>query len=244
LLDVENLGLEPEFLLHLHSISDRPIQIRLAFGNWRRISAETEQFLLAEGFELVQTPQGANLADMKMTAVGAGLLLRWPTLGEVFVCSSDGDLDFLCTALVQQGLQVWRVRHHRDYLISDLVRQQHHVFVPQRTDAHTREAFPGPPPADGIPLKHPAHGFHTEEQLALYLRELIQEVQRTQPQSALHGISVNHLANLFSQRFAGPLNLLLKGVPSGTTLTAFLRKHRAFGFQLEQSQKNTCLVRL
>ncbi|WP_442949048.1 IS1/IS1595 family N-terminal zinc-binding domain-containing protein [Nostoc sp.] len=111
LLDAENLKLNVNSELFLASICEYPLQVKIAFANWRNPSIGKQDIeLYNRGYQLVHVPEGKNSADAKMIAIGACILRSYPTVKEILVCSSDGILIHLCNELQNQGLIVYWVR--------------------------------------------------------------------------------------------------------------------------------------
>ncbi len=111
LLDAENLKLNVNTEQFLASLCAYPLQVKVAFANWKNPSTgKLDAELYDRGYELIHVPGGANSADGKMIAFGAAILYRYRDVREVFVCSSDGLLNHLCNQLQNQGLTVFRVR--------------------------------------------------------------------------------------------------------------------------------------
>ncbi|MHC5935222.1 IS1/IS1595 family N-terminal zinc-binding domain-containing protein [Nostoc sp.] len=111
LLDAENLKLDVNSELFLASICKYPLQVKIAFANWRNPSIGKQDIeLYNRSYQLVHVPEGKNSADAKMIAIGACILRSYPTVKEILVCSSDGILIHLCNELQNQGLIVYWVR--------------------------------------------------------------------------------------------------------------------------------------
>ncbi|MEH2293411.1 MAG: NYN domain-containing protein [Nostoc sp.] len=111
LLDAENLKLDVNSELFLASICEYPLQVKMAFANWRNPSIGKQDIeLYNRSYQLVHVPEGKNSADGKMIAIGACVLRSYPTVKEILVCSSDGILIHLCNELQNQGLIVYWVR--------------------------------------------------------------------------------------------------------------------------------------
>ncbi|MGJ5628328.1 NYN domain-containing protein [Nostoc sp. CALU 1950] len=111
LLDAENLKLDINSELFLASVCQYPLQVKMAFANWRNPSIGKQDIeLYNRGYQLVHVPEGKNSADAKMIAFGACILRSYPTVKEILVCSSDGILIHLCNELQNQGLIVYWVR--------------------------------------------------------------------------------------------------------------------------------------
>lgn len=130
LLDVENLWLQPEEEQFLQKICAYPIQIKIAFANWRNSgTAKRDVELHNRGYQMIHVPPGKNSADMKMTAIGSSLFLYYPTAKEVIVCSSDSDLTHLCNTLKTHGLVVYAVQKQGDRVkIKNLETEQSKEF--------------------------------------------------------------------------------------------------------------------
>ena len=117
LLDAENLRLKVNTEQFLAGLCDYPLQVKIAFANWKNPSTgKLDAELYDRGYELIHVPGGANSADGKMIAFGAAILYRYRDVRQVFVCSSDGLLNHLCNQLQNQGLTVFRVRRQNSVL--------------------------------------------------------------------------------------------------------------------------------
>ncbi|MEH1968627.1 IS1/IS1595 family N-terminal zinc-binding domain-containing protein [Nostoc sp.] len=111
LLDAENLKLDINSELFLASVCKHPLQVKIAFANWRNPSTGKQDIeLYNRGYQLVHVPGGKDSADAKMIAFGACILRFYPTVKEILVCSGDGILIHLCNELQNQGLIVYWVR--------------------------------------------------------------------------------------------------------------------------------------
>jgi hypothetical protein len=111
LLDAENLKLDINSELFLASVCEYPLQVKIAFANWRNPSIGKQDIeLYNRGYQLVHVPGGKDSADAKMIALGACVLRSYPTVKEILVCSGDGILMHLCNELQNQGLIVYWVR--------------------------------------------------------------------------------------------------------------------------------------
>ncbi|MBD2523016.1 NYN domain-containing protein [Nostoc sp. FACHB-133] len=120
LLDAENLKLDINSELFLASICKSPLQVKIAFANWKNPNIGKQDIeLYNRGYQLVHVPEGKNSADAKMIAFGASILRSYPTVKEILVCSSDGILNHLCNELQNQGLIVYWVRRQGQNLHID-----------------------------------------------------------------------------------------------------------------------------
>jgi hypothetical protein len=115
LLDVENLPLNPETEKILVDICNYPIQIKVAFANWRSMGKKDEEFH-KRGYQLIHVPPGKDSADLKMATVGASIFLNYPKAKEVLVCSSDRGLTNLGTTLKSHGLTVYQVQKYKNQI--------------------------------------------------------------------------------------------------------------------------------
>ncbi|MEP0751729.1 NYN domain-containing protein [Trichocoleus sp. Lan] len=109
LLDAENLQLDTATEKFLAAVCTYPIQIKIAFANWRTMGKQDAE-LHGRGYELIHVPAGKDSADVKMATVGSSIFVHYPTAKEVFVCSSDKVMTHLCTTLQTHGLTVYLVR--------------------------------------------------------------------------------------------------------------------------------------
>jgi NYN domain len=117
LLDAENLKLDVNSELFLASVCKYPLQVKMAFANWRNPSTGKQDIeLYNRGYQLIHVPEGKDSADAKMIAFGACVLRSYPTVKEILVCSSDGILIHLCNELQNQGLIVYWVRRQGQIL--------------------------------------------------------------------------------------------------------------------------------
>jgi hypothetical protein len=98
LLDAENLQLDAAGEKILAEVCTYPIQIKVAFANWRNLGKKDIEFH-GRGYELIHVPPGKDSADVKMATVGSSIFVHYPTAKEVLVCSCDGVMTHLCTTL-------------------------------------------------------------------------------------------------------------------------------------------------
>ncbi len=117
LLDAENLKLDINAEKFLAGLCHYPLQVKIAFANWRNHTIGKQDAELYErGYQLIHVPGGQNSADAQMIAMGVSISRYYPDVKEVFVCSSDWLLTNLCTELQIQGLTVYRVRRQDNSL--------------------------------------------------------------------------------------------------------------------------------
>ncbi len=108
LLDAENIQLNTETEQRLTTVCTCPLQVKIAFANWRCMGKQDVEFH-QRGYDLIHVPAGRDNADGKMIAVGLSIHERYPKAKEVLVCSSDTVMTNLCNHLQQNGLVVHRV---------------------------------------------------------------------------------------------------------------------------------------
>lgn len=112
LLDVENLPLDLETEKFLETICLYPVQIKVAFANWRSMGKKDLEYH-QRGYQLIHVPPGKDSADLKMSTVGSSIFVHYPTAKEVLVCSSDQGLTHLCNTLQNHGLTVYQVSKNK-----------------------------------------------------------------------------------------------------------------------------------
>lgn len=115
LLDVENLPLDSETEKFLETVCLYPIQIKVAFANWRSMGKKDLEYH-QRGYQLIHVPPGKDSADLQMSTVGSSIFVHYPTAREVLVCSSDQGLTHLCNALQTHGLTVYQVSKNKDII--------------------------------------------------------------------------------------------------------------------------------
>ncbi len=116
LLDAENLALDCQLEQILIQFCQYPLKIKFAFANWHSLGKKDWDFH-NRGYELIHVPQGKNSADLKMIAFGSSLSVYYPQAKEVFICSSDTDLNHLSTKLEADNLIVYRVYRRKDKIL-------------------------------------------------------------------------------------------------------------------------------
>lgn len=118
LLDAENLKLDQKSEQFLVNLCQYTLQKKMAFANWKTPSlAKLDSELYNRGYQLIHVPSGSNSSDAKMIAEGACLFYQYPTVKEVFVCSTDGLFNHLCHQLQHQGLTVYWVRRENTNIV-------------------------------------------------------------------------------------------------------------------------------
>ena len=190
LLDVENLQLTIETEKFLEGICHYPIQIKVAFANWRSMGKKDAEFH-QRGYQLIHVPPGKDSADLKMATVGASIFVHYPTAKEIFVCSSDRALTHLSNTLQAHGLTVFQVRKQIDKII---------VLNSRTGQLETHSLITVP---EITPI----------EQLVIQLKELIKkEQQRTSSQ----WIKLSTLSALYRENYGLALNQVVANHSLGT----------------------------
>jgi hypothetical protein len=113
LLDAENLQPDVETERFLATICKHPLRVKIAFANWRKLGKQDIEFH-NRNYDMFHVPEGSDMADGKMIAVGSSIREHYPAAREILVCSSDKVMSNLCTKLHQQGLVVYQVRKQDD----------------------------------------------------------------------------------------------------------------------------------
>lgn len=118
LLDAENLRLDSKIENFLAKNCQYPLQIKIAFANWKTPNLSKQDFELNErGYQLIHVPEGKDSADGKMIAVGSSIFLQYPTVQEIFICSNDTIFINLCTELENKGFTIYRLRKEASNLV-------------------------------------------------------------------------------------------------------------------------------
>jgi hypothetical protein len=233
LVDAENINLTEDLEKYLQTVGQYPIRHRLAFGNWRRLGGRDKE-LHRRGYQMVHVPSGKNSADIKMSLDASVISLWNPSICEVFICSTDTDLQHLSHTLLNLGILPYRVsQHHNSFSVFDVAQQKNQVVhLPQQIS----------PPGDKIPTSDPpvAEVSHHEEPVAVqleavkvptlaqmrrWLKILILQEQQANPGQP---ITIDHLGKLFRDRNQISANQALNANSDYKTLTQFLTAHSDF----------------
>ncbi|MBE9145006.1 PIN domain-containing protein [Planktothrix mougeotii] len=175
LLDVENLPLDLETEKFLETICLYPVQIKVAFANWRSMGKKDLEYH-QRGYQLIHVPPGKDSADLKMSTVGSSIFVHYPTAKEVLVCSSDLGLTHLCNTLQNHGLTVYQVSKNRSKIT---------VLNTRTGQINTYSLTPIPP----IP---------TLDQFIVQLQEIIKLEQK---RSHCQWIKLNRVAFLYKDTY-------------------------------------------
>lgn len=108
LLDAENLQLKAEEEAFLQKNCPYPIQVKLAFADWRKLG-KLDQSLHSRSYDLIHVPAGKDHADGKMIAVGSSIHERYPQTRAVLICSSDSIMTSLHSQLAKDEIKVYQV---------------------------------------------------------------------------------------------------------------------------------------
>jgi len=195
LLDAENLNkFDTQVEAFLSKLSAYPLQVKIAFANWKNTSGDIE--LYDRGYQLIHVPPGKNSADAQMIAIGAAICRHYPDAKEVFVCSSDWLLNHLCNELQSQGLNIYRVR-----------KQNNNISVENRQTGEVKHY------SLLVNLEIPSF-----EDLAKQMDSLIKEEQTSITQRIAN---LSTIINLFQERAnlsvnVNPSNIALAAEPNST----------------------------
>lgn len=190
LLDVENLQLNIETEKFLEGICHYPIQIKVAFANWRSMGKKDAEFH-QRGYQLIHVPPGKDSADLKMATVGASIFVNYPTAKEILVCSSDRALTHLSNTLQAHGLTVFQVRKQLDKII----------VLNSKTGQVETHSLVSLPEIDPI------------EKIVFQLKELIKiEQERTSAQ----WVKLSRISALFKENYGLTLNQVVASNLLGT----------------------------
>ncbi len=189
LLDAENLQLDAETEKFLAEVCSYPLQIKIAFANWRTMGKKDVEFH-RRGYELIHVPAGKDSADVKMATVGSSIFVHYPTAREVFVCSSDKVLTHLCNTLQTHGLTVYSVCKQGDKI---------RVLNNNNGHSQTHSLIPKPE----IP---------SLEEFILQLQEIITNQQKIHQN---HWVKLSKLSQLYKKKYNLSLSQVVGGHFSG-----------------------------
>lgn len=108
LLDAENLQLKAEEESFLQQHCPYPIQVKLAFANWRKLG-KLDEMLHSRSYDLIHVPTGKDHADGKMIAVGSAIHELYPQTRAVLICSSDSIMTNLHSQLAKNQIAAYQV---------------------------------------------------------------------------------------------------------------------------------------
>lgn len=198
LVDAENIGLTIEGEKFLQSICQFPIQIKIAFANWRNSNMTKRDLALHKrGYQLVHVPTGKNSADLQMTAIGSSIFIHYPTAKEIVICSSDPDLNHLSNILRTRGLAVYSV-----------VKQGKSLVISNYTTGAVETHFPT---GSGV-----SSGYALEQEITRILKDLTQTLPGTY-------ISISTLSTQFKQLHGQSVTEVMKDLNLGSKYIKFLQ---------------------
>lgn len=211
LLDVENLQLDLKTEKFLENVCTYPIQIKVAFANWRSMGKKDLEFH-QRGYQLIHVPAGKDSADLKMATVGASIFVHYPTAKEVLVCSSDRALIHLGNTLQSHGLTVYQVRKELQKII---------VLNSQTGESKTH--------AIGSKV-----AFPSVEEFIVQLQQLIkQEIRGT----GIQWISLDRISALYQETYNFTLDEVVSVYFPGSPTSSIFVNHPA-NFALHQPDTN------
>jgi hypothetical protein len=204
LLDVENIRLSTIQEQFLQAVCQYPMQIKMAFANWRSIGKLDAEFH-ARGYQMIHVPPGKNSADMQMTAIGSSLFLQYPNIKAAVVCSSDNHLIPLCNLLQTQGLVVYSAcKRNSQLLATHYSTGKTEVLTCGTVDIGSR--------------------FDLQHKLA----ELLLDLTAQSPGSFIH---ISTLSHEFKQRYGQPISESIKDWDLSGKYLKFLKSCSIFELQ-------------
>lgn len=211
LLDVENLQLDLETEKFLENICTYPIQIKVAFANWRSMGKKDLEFH-QRGYQLIHVPAGKDSADLKMATVGASIFVHYPTAKEVLVCSSDRALIHLGNTLQSHGLTVYQARKEQNQII---------VLNSQTGESKTH--------AIGSKV-----AFPSVEEFIVQLQQLIKKEIRS---TGIQWIALDRISALYQETYNLTIDEVVSVYFPGSPASSIFVSHPA-NFVLHRSDEN------
>ncbi|MFQ4136162.1 NYN domain-containing protein [Nodosilinea sp. PGN35] len=233
LVDAENINLTEDLEKYLQTVGQYPIRHRLAFGNWCRLGGRDKE-LHRRGYQMVHVPSGKNSADIKMSLDASVISLWNPSIREVFICSTDTDLQHLSHTLLNLGILPYRVsQHNNSFSIFDVAQQKTQVVhlsqetsktpnKPLTSDSSIAEASNH---QGEVAAKPEAAKTPTLAEMSRWLKIIVLQEQQANPDQP---ITISRLGKLFRDRNQISANQVLKANSDYKTLTQFLMAHSGF----------------
>ncbi len=195
LLDAENLQIDLETEDFLATICHYPIQVKIAFANWRSLGKKDIEFH-HRGYELIHVPPGKDSADIKMATVGSSMFIHYPTAREILVCSSDQVMRHLGNTLQTHGLTVY------------LVHKEANRIVVLNQNTHEYKAKVKQSTVEG---KHhsPHVSFNSKGDLEKALSEIAEDLIKS---SKTPSVACNNIASEFKKRYNLPITKAIKNL--------------------------------
>ncbi|QHU98958.1 NYN domain-containing protein [Synechocystis sp. CACIAM 05] len=208
LIDIENIYLDVTEEDLIKKLSRHSLKHYLAFGNWKKLGNKDEE-LHKRGYELFHVPSGKNNADQRMTNIGSFICLNYPDIKEIFVCSSDKDLEILCSFLSQKNIVVYQV-----------FRQINSLCI---KNPETNEV-----------LSYPIISSESSNEKIIDLKILIEEIKSiirevTNQASQQQWVTLSQVSTIFYRKFGLSLNDVVKHhFPGKTAKFIFLEYKNYF----------------
>jgi len=199
LLDAENLQLDIETEKFLAKLCTYPIQIKVAFANWRSLGKQDADFH-SRGYELIHVPLGKDSADVKMATVGSSIFIHYPNAREILVCSSDGVMTHLYNTLQTHGFTVY------------LVRKQGDTITVLNSDTHQTQTY-SPNPRPKI--------FGLEE----FINQIKAIIQLEQTCTGNSWVKLSQISTLFYSHYQTTMSHLVSFHCPGKTVQDFFRDY-------------------
>ncbi|GAX41866.1 hypothetical protein NIES4075_28630 [Tolypothrix sp. NIES-4075] len=209
LLDAENLQINAETEQFLTTVCTYPIQVKIAFANWRSMGKLDVEFH-QRGYDLIHVPAGKDHADGKMIAFGSSIHEHYPKAKEVLVCSSDTVMTNLCNHLQQNGLTVYQVSKQGNNIT---------VSNSKKGNKHTHSLFKPP---------------SIEELNAQIKNIIISEEKRTSNQ----WFQLSQIAQIYYKKYNFNISEVVSySLPGKTTKDIFLDKSEFVFHQLPEDKE-------
>jgi|GEM_PF-2923505 hypothetical protein len=219
LVDAENINMPAALEDLLQTIGRYPIRYRLAFGNWRKLGNRDRSFY-RRGYQMIHVPPGKNSADIKMSLDASLILLRDPSVREVFICSADSDLLHLAHALLGQGVTPYRVSHNRNgFTILNLASRTKQTFSLLQGSLESRKTLIATDPDADLFDTSPGYNMPSLEEMKQWLLDLIWQEQEANPEAPL---TVNELGKHFRDCHQISANQALQANSGYKNLSQFL----------------------
>jgi hypothetical protein len=199
LLDAENLKLDIETEKFLAKLCTCPIQIKVAFANWRSLGKKDAEFH-SRGYELIHVPPGKDSADVKMATVGSSIFIHYPNAREILVCSSDGVMTHLYNTLQTHGFTVY------------LVRKQGNIITVLNSDTNQTQTHPLSPPAE-IPV------------LEEFINQIKTIIRLEQTKTGNPWVKLSQVSTLFCHHYQTTMSHVVSCHCPGKTVPDFFRDY-------------------
>ncbi|UAJ72610.1 NYN domain-containing protein [Synechocystis sp. PCC 7339] len=222
LIDIENIYLDVVEEDLIKKLSRHSLKHYLAFGNWKKLGNKDEE-LHKRGYELFHVPSGKNNADQRMTSIGSFICLNYPDIKEIFVCSSDKDLETLCNFLSQKDIVVYQV-----------FRQTNSLCI---KNSETNEVLSYPIIFNELSKKN----FTVLKTFIEEIKSIIHEI--TDHTSQQRWVTLNQISTVFYRKFGSSLkDIVQQHFPGKTAKFIFLEYKNYFVVHDPPESKDTFIT--